>query len=67
LVKLGNELHGPVDEMHISKAQILFYEDLKTDGQVVKAIQAYKANPAGTPAAAAPTPAPTTPTAAPTK
>ena len=55
LVKLGNELHGPVDEMHISKQQILFYEDLKTDGQVVKAIQAYKTNPSG---AAAPAPAP---------
>lgn len=38
LVKLGNELHGPVDEMHISRSQILFYEDLKEDGQVVKAI-----------------------------
>ena len=53
LVKLGNELHGPVDEMHIAKAQMLFYEDMKTDSQVVKAIQAYKANPSG----AAPTPA----------
>ena len=38
LVKLGNELHGPVDEMHINKTQLLFYEDLKEDGQVVKAI-----------------------------
>jgi len=47
LVKLGNELHGPVDEMHISRAQILFYEDLKDDGQVVKAIESYKANPSG--------------------
>ncbi len=59
LVKLGNELHGPVDEMHISKTQILFYEDLKSDGQVVKAIEAYKASPSGTPAAAAPAAAPT--------
>ena len=50
LVKLGNELHGPVDEMHISKMQILFYEDLKNDGQVVKAIESYKANPTGAPA-----------------
>ncbi|HVY67865.1 MAG TPA: hypothetical protein VHA30_03150 [Patescibacteria group bacterium] len=48
LVKLGNELHGPVDEMHISREQVLFYEDLKSDGQVVKAIEAYKANPSGT-------------------
>ena len=45
LVKLGNELHGPVDEMHINRTQVLFYEDLKSDGQVVKAIQSYKANP----------------------
>jgi|ERR1051326_5348372 hypothetical protein len=52
LVKLGNELHGPVDEMHIAKTQILFYEDLKDDGNVVKAIQQYKANPSGTPAPA---------------
>lgn len=54
LVKLGNELHGPVDEMHISRPQILFYEDLKADGSVVKAIEAYKANPTGTPAAPTP-------------
>lgn len=47
LVKLGNELHGPVDEMHISQSQILFYEDLKEDGNVVQAIQQYKANPQG--------------------
>ena len=49
LVKLGNELHGPVDQMHISRSQILFYEDLKADGSVVKAIDAYKANPSGAP------------------
>ena len=49
LVKLGNELHGPVDEMHIGRTQILFYEDLKSDGSVVKAIDSYKANPTGTP------------------
>lgn len=48
LVKLGNELHGPVDEMHIAKSQILFYEDMKADSQVVTAIKAYKANPSGT-------------------
>lgn len=47
LVKLGNELHGPVDEMQINRDQILFYEDLKTDGKVAEAIEAYKANPEG--------------------
>lgn len=42
LVKLGNELHGPVDEMHINRDQILFIEDLKEDGRVVQAIKDYE-------------------------
>ncbi len=42
LVKLGNELHGPDDVMHISRAQVLFYEDLKTDGRVAQAIAEYQ-------------------------
>jgi len=45
LVKLGNELHGPADQMFIGRDQILFYEYLKSDGKVAQAIQAYKANP----------------------
>lgn len=63
LVKLGNELHGPMDEMHISKTQILFYEDLKEDGNVVKAIQQYKATPQNSqqPAAQQQAPAATAP------
>lgn len=48
LVKLGNELHGPIDEMHINRQHILFYEDLKEESQVVQAIKQYKANPQGT-------------------
>jgi sRNA-binding regulator protein Hfq len=50
LVKLGNELHGPVDEMHINKDQVLFYEDLKQDGSVVSAILKDKADKAAAPA-----------------
>ena len=42
LVKLGNELHGPQDEMQINRDQILFIENLKNDGKVVKAIENYK-------------------------
>ena len=42
LVKLGNELHGPQDEMEISSKQILFWENLKTDGKVAQAISQYK-------------------------
>lgn len=45
LVKLGNELHGPVDEMKINRDQILFYEDMKDDAKVMEAINEYKANP----------------------
>lgn len=50
LVKLGQELHGPKDEMHISKSQILFYEDLRNDGNVVTAILKDKADKAAAPA-----------------
>lgn len=39
LVKLGNELHGPTDQMMINKDHILFIEDLKTDSKVVEAIE----------------------------
>ena len=42
LTKLGNELHGPTDEMHISRDQVLFWENLKADSTVVKAISDYK-------------------------
>ena len=39
IIKLGNEIHGPKDAMLISKSQVLFYENLKDDGKVVKAIK----------------------------
>lgn len=38
LVKLGNELHGPLDHIYINKSQIIYTEDLKNDSQVVQAI-----------------------------
>ena len=38
LVKFGRELHGPEDAMMIPKNQILFWENMKDDSQVVKAI-----------------------------
>ena len=48
LVKLGCELHGPQDEMLINREQIIFWENLKTDGQVAKAVSDYKKqNPNG--------------------
>jgi hypothetical protein len=46
LVKLGCELHGPQDQMLINRDQVVFWENLKDDGQVAKAVAEYKkANP----------------------
>jgi hypothetical protein len=42
LIKLGDEIHGPEDKMIISKDQVLFYENLKTDGKVANSISEYK-------------------------
>lgn len=42
LAKLGNELHGPEDAMFINRKEIMFWENLKTDGKVVQAIKNYK-------------------------
>lgn len=42
LVKLGNELHGPLDAMYIERDQVLFWENLKDDSRVVDAISKYK-------------------------
>ncbi len=48
LAKLGCELHGPEDTMVINQDQVTFWENLKDDGQVVKAISEFvKANPDG--------------------
>lgn len=44
LIKLGDEIHGPEDEMIISKDQVLFYENLKSDGKVSQSIQKFKAS-----------------------
>lgn len=42
LVKLGKEIHGPEDEMVISKDQMMFYENLKDDGKVASTIKKYQ-------------------------
>ena len=44
LTKLGNELHAPEDAMYIARDQVLFWENLKGNGKVVQAIDAYQAN-----------------------
>jgi hypothetical protein len=48
LVKLGCELHGPADQMVINREQVSFWENLKSDGKVAKAIDQFKSqNPNG--------------------
>ena len=48
LVKLGCELHGPMDQMIINREQVSFWENLKSDGKVAKAIDQWVAqNPDG--------------------
>jgi len=42
LIKLGNELHGPRDEMQLNNTQVLFWENLKPDSKVSEAIKNYK-------------------------
>jgi len=48
LAKLGNELHGPEDEMYVAHDQVLFWENLKSSGKVVQAITAYQNSHPGT-------------------
>lgn len=39
LIKLGNELHGPVDEIMLNPGHVLFIEDLRKDSKVVLSIE----------------------------
>lgn len=41
LLKLGDELHSPEDEMYIDRGQVLFWENLKDSGRVTQAIKEY--------------------------
>ena len=38
LVKLGNEIHGPTNEMVIPLSQVLFYETLRSNSAIVQTI-----------------------------
>lgn len=46
LVKIGSEIHGPTDKMVIPKTSVVFWEDIKADGTVAKAIAEFKAKKA---------------------
>lgn len=39
LIKLGDELHGPEDAMYIERKNIMFWENLKNNSNVVRAIE----------------------------
>lgn len=41
LIKLGDEIHGPRDEMIISREQVLFFENLKSEGKISSSIDQY--------------------------
>lgn len=48
LVKLGCELHEPLDQMVINRDQVTFWENLGTNGQVATAVSTFeKDNPNG--------------------
>ncbi|GAC1499485.1 MAG: hypothetical protein NVS1B10_02260 [Candidatus Saccharimonadales bacterium] len=48
LVKLGCELHQPLDKMVINRTQVTFWENLSDNGQVAKAVSTFqKQNPSG--------------------
>ncbi len=48
LVKLGCELHEPLDQMVINRDQVTFWENLGDNGQVAKAVSTFKKqNPGG--------------------
>lgn len=42
LIKFGTELHGPEDYMQLNRDHILFWEELRDDSSVVRAIVDYK-------------------------
>jgi len=44
LIKLGNEIHGPLDTMYINRDHMVIIEDLKDDSRVVQAINDYVVN-----------------------
>lgn len=44
LVKLGSELHGPTNEMRINRPSVMFVEDLRSDSNIIMAINKLENN-----------------------
>lgn len=66
LIKLGNEMFGPEDVMHLSKDTILFWQNLRPDSRIVKGIMQEKAQRALSQSAPLATAPSTVPLVAPT-
>lgn len=62
LTKRGNEVFGPREPMVILSRQVLFFENLRDDSDIVVGIRAIKSGQSG-PAPVVPTSAPTAPAA----
>ncbi len=58
LQRLGGEIHGPKNDMRITKQQILFYEELRPDSALVAAIVQLKLAPPAPPPARTASPSP---------
>ncbi len=63
LIKLGNEIHGPEDVIYFNWDRVLYWENLRSDSEVVKGIYKEKAQRANPP----PPPSPPPPASAPAK
>jgi len=42
LIKLGNEIHGPEDQMFIERSKVLFWENMKDEASIVRSIKDYE-------------------------
>ncbi len=42
LIKFGNEIHGPQDEIRVNRDHVIMIQPLRLDSQVLKTIAAYK-------------------------
>jgi hypothetical protein len=42
LIKFGNEIHGPQDEIRVNREHVIMIQPLRLDSQVLQTIAAYK-------------------------
>lgn len=44
IIKLGDEIHGPEDEMYINREQVVYYENMRKDSKINEAINRFLEN-----------------------